>query len=189
MLPYSLAFIGTLNAGCNIFPLLPNRLQDAMFLALMHTLCRQPAALLLECKGLSINASPFLERSSRASQQTHGPRTYKDRLRDPFNSSDAYLLLIVKILITQPRSQLYDRNIFQRTFKMTEHQQQASMLKVSVLHYRDRSHDEETWTKWYIEEQIPRFIPIAHKHGIDRCELVCVSLFSPAIIHTHYIVS
>ncbi|KAI0903118.1 hypothetical protein F4823DRAFT_629663 [Ustulina deusta] len=50
-------------------------------------------------------------------------------------------------------------------------QQETPMLKISVLHYRDPSHDEETFTKWYIEEQIPRFIPIAHRHGIDRCEL------------------
>ena len=61
-------------------------------------------------------------------------------------------------------------------FAMTEQEQQQQkqpeMLKVTVLHYRDRSVDEEAWTKWYIEEQIPRFIPIAHKHGIDRCELV-----------------
>lgn len=54
---------------------------------------------------------------------------------------------------------------------MAEQQQQMPMLKVSVLHYRDKSHDEATWTKWYLEEQIPRFVPMAHKHGIDRCEL------------------
>jgi hypothetical protein len=51
-------------------------------------------------------------------------------------------------------------------------EQQATLLKVSVLHFRDESKDEETWTKWYIEEQIPRFITVAHKHGIDRCEVV-----------------
>jgi len=51
-------------------------------------------------------------------------------------------------------------------------EQDTPMLKVSILHYRDPAHDEETWTKWYLEEQIPRFIPIAHRHGIDRCELV-----------------
>lgn len=54
---------------------------------------------------------------------------------------------------------------------MTE-QQQPPLLKVSILHFRDQSRDEETWTKWYLEEQIPRFIPMAHKHGIDRVELV-----------------
>ncbi|GAB1317083.1 Putative dimeric alpha-beta barrel protein [Madurella fahalii] len=54
---------------------------------------------------------------------------------------------------------------------MADQQQQMPMLKVSVLHYRDKSRDEATWAKWYIEEQIPRFIPLAHKHGIDRCEL------------------
>jgi hypothetical protein len=51
-------------------------------------------------------------------------------------------------------------------------EQQAPLLKVSVLHFRDESKDEETWTKWYVEEQIPRFITVAHKHGIDRCEVV-----------------
>lgn len=45
-------------------------------------------------------------------------------------------------------------------------------LKVSVLHYRDKSRDEGEWMKWYLEEQIPRFVPVAHKHGIDRLELV-----------------
>lgn len=45
--------------------------------------------------------------------------------------------------------------------------QQQTTLKISVLHYRDQSHDEATFLKWYLEEQIPRFIPIAHKHGID----------------------
>ncbi|KAI0479142.1 hypothetical protein GGR56DRAFT_363708 [Xylariaceae sp. FL0804] len=54
---------------------------------------------------------------------------------------------------------------------MAEQQQQMPLLKVSVLHYRDRAHDEETWKKWYIEEHIPRFVPVAHRHGIDRCEL------------------
>ncbi|KAI1342717.1 hypothetical protein F5Y15DRAFT_266079 [Xylariaceae sp. FL0016] len=49
--------------------------------------------------------------------------------------------------------------------------QTMPMLKVSVLHYRDPQRSEEEWTKWYTEEQIPRFIPMAHKHGIDRCEL------------------
>ncbi|KAK5637183.1 hypothetical protein RRF57_012895 [Xylaria bambusicola] len=48
---------------------------------------------------------------------------------------------------------------------------QMPMLKVSILHYRDPSRNEEEWTKWYIEEQIPRFIPVAQRHGIDRCEL------------------
>src|SRR3569833_56020 len=51
-------------------------------------------------------------------------------------------------------------------------QQTPQLLKVTVHHYQDHSHDEETWLKWYMEEQIPRFIPVAHKHGIDRCELV-----------------
>lgn len=51
-------------------------------------------------------------------------------------------------------------------------EQQAPLLKVSVMHFRDESKDEETWTKWYIEEQIPRFIAVSHKHGIDRCEVV-----------------
>ncbi|KAI1403700.1 hypothetical protein F4819DRAFT_450149 [Hypoxylon fuscum] len=50
-------------------------------------------------------------------------------------------------------------------------EQQMPLIKISILHYRDQSHDEETWTKWYTEEQIPRFIPLVHKHGIDRCEL------------------
>jgi ferritin len=58
--------------------------------------------------------------------------------------------------------------------------QQQTMLKVSVLHYRDQSHDEATFLKWYLEEQIPRFIPIAHKHGIDRCEMLRPSLHMPA---------
>ncbi|ROV89363.1 hypothetical protein VPNG_10120 [Cytospora leucostoma] len=49
--------------------------------------------------------------------------------------------------------------------------QQLPLLKCSVLHYRDKSHDEESWLKWYNEEQIPRFIPIAHKHGIDKVEI------------------
>ncbi|KAK6207358.1 hypothetical protein LQW54_007185 [Pestalotiopsis sp. IQ-011] len=49
--------------------------------------------------------------------------------------------------------------------------EQKQLLKVSVLHYRDESHDEETWTKWYYEEQIPRFVPVANSHGIDRVEL------------------
>jgi len=46
------------------------------------------------------------------------------------------------------------------------------LLKISVLHFRHPSKDEETWTKWYTTEQIPRFITVAHKHGIDRCEVV-----------------
>ncbi|KUI71855.1 hypothetical protein VM1G_07484 [Cytospora mali] len=50
-------------------------------------------------------------------------------------------------------------------------EQQMPLLKVSVLHFRDKSHDEETWLKWYNEEQIPRFIPIAHRHGLDRVEI------------------
>ncbi|KAH7304319.1 hypothetical protein B0I35DRAFT_445523 [Stachybotrys elegans] len=54
---------------------------------------------------------------------------------------------------------------------MAAQEQQMPMLKISILHYRDQSKDEETWIKWYLEEQIPRFIPIAHRHGIDRCEL------------------
>ncbi|KAH7312619.1 hypothetical protein B0I35DRAFT_513942 [Stachybotrys elegans] len=53
---------------------------------------------------------------------------------------------------------------------MSEHQEMP-MLKVSVLHYRDPSRDEETWIKWYMEEHIPRFIPIVQRHGIHRCEL------------------
>lgn len=57
---------------------------------------------------------------------------------------------------------------------------QAPLLKVSVLHFRDESKDEETWTKWYVEEQIPRFITVAHKHGIDRCEVVS-SRYYPSI--------
>lgn len=61
---------------------------------------------------------------------------------------------------------------------MAEQQQQMPMMfKVSILHYRDKSRDEETWIKWYLEEQIPRFIPVAHRHGIDRCELVSPTLF------------
>lgn len=53
-------------------------------------------------------------------------------------------------------------------------EQQMPFLKVSVLHYRDKSRDETEWMKWYLEEQIPRFVPVAHKHGIDRLELVSV---------------
>ncbi|KAK4206210.1 hypothetical protein QBC37DRAFT_329206 [Rhypophila decipiens] len=45
------------------------------------------------------------------------------------------------------------------------------MFQITVLHYRHPSKDEESWTRWYLEEQIPRFMPIAKKHGIDRCEL------------------
>lgn len=56
-------------------------------------------------------------------------------------------------------------------------EQQMPFLKVSVLHYRDQSRDEGEWMKWYLEEQIPRFVPVAHKHGIDRLELV--SFFQP----------
>ncbi|KAM7193987.1 hypothetical protein V8F33_007493 [Rhypophila sp. PSN 637] len=50
-------------------------------------------------------------------------------------------------------------------------EQQMPFLKVSVLHYRDKSRDEGEWMKWYLEEQIPRFVSVAHKHGIDRLEL------------------
>ncbi|KAK6074547.1 hypothetical protein SCUP515_06419 [Seiridium cupressi] len=67
---------------------------------------------------------------------------------------------------------------FEATFITAEEVQQLQqkqepmpMLKVSVPHYRDKARDEETWTKWYLEEQIPRFVPIAQKHGIDRVEL------------------
>lgn len=49
---------------------------------------------------------------------------------------------------------------------------QMPMLKVTVLHYRDQSHDEETWLKWYNEEQIPRFMPVALRNGVDRVEIV-----------------
>ncbi|ROW02527.1 hypothetical protein VMCG_06052 [Cytospora schulzeri] len=48
--------------------------------------------------------------------------------------------------------------------------QQPPLLKLSVLHYRNQLHDEETWTKWYTEEMLPRFIPIVHRHGIERVE-------------------
>ncbi|KAJ0124364.1 hypothetical protein J7T55_005702 [Diaporthe amygdali] len=48
---------------------------------------------------------------------------------------------------------------------------QMPMLKVTVLHYRDQSHDEETWLKWYNEEQIPRFMPVALRNGVDRVEI------------------
>jgi hypothetical protein len=61
-------------------------------------------------------------------------------------------------------------------------QESMPMLKVSVLHYRDQSRDEETWTKWYLEEQIPRYVPIAQKHGIDRVELVSCPNFFPSHI-------
>ncbi|KAK0618510.1 hypothetical protein B0T17DRAFT_538111 [Bombardia bombarda] len=50
-------------------------------------------------------------------------------------------------------------------------QEQTKFLKVSVLHFRDQSRDEAEWKKWYLEEQIPRFVPVAHKHGIDRLEV------------------
>ncbi|KAK6075188.1 hypothetical protein SCUP234_07891 [Seiridium cupressi] len=55
--------------------------------------------------------------------------------------------------------------------QLQQKQELMPVLKVSVLHYRDKARDEETWTKWYLEEQIPRFVPIAQKHGIDRVEL------------------
>lgn len=62
--------------------------------------------------------------------------------------------------------------------------QQLPLIKCSVLHYRDKSHDEETWLKWYNEEQIPRFIPIAHKHGIDKVEIVRLIKLSLETQHT-----
>lgn len=49
-------------------------------------------------------------------------------------------------------------------------------LKVVVLHDRDQSRDEETWQKWWSEELMPRIMPFALKHGIDRAELVCPSI-------------
>ncbi|KAI0019139.1 hypothetical protein F4780DRAFT_780675 [Xylariomycetidae sp. FL0641] len=50
-------------------------------------------------------------------------------------------------------------------------EQQMPMLKVSILHYRNLSKGEDEWIHWYQNEQIPRFIPVAQRRGIDRCEL------------------
>jgi len=50
--------------------------------------------------------------------------------------------------------------------------QAALMLKVSVFHYRDQSHDEATWMKWWNEEHMPLIMPIAIKHGIEKVDLV-----------------
>ncbi|KAI1120770.1 hypothetical protein F5Y10DRAFT_117232 [Nemania abortiva] len=61
-------------------------------------------------------------------------------------------------------------------------QKESQMLKVSVLHYRDPDRNEEDFTKWYLEEQIPRFISIAKKHQIDRCELY----LTPTSLKTHF---
>lgn len=47
------------------------------------------------------------------------------------------------------------------------------MIKISVLHDRDQSRDEGTWHRWWTEELMPRIMPFALKHGIDRVELVC----------------
>lgn len=47
-----------------------------------------------------------------------------------------------------------------------------TMLKITVLHYRDQSHDEATWMRWWNEEHMPCIMPIAIKHGIERVELV-----------------
>ncbi|KAI0101743.1 hypothetical protein GGR51DRAFT_529207 [Nemania sp. FL0031] len=50
-------------------------------------------------------------------------------------------------------------------------QEQKPLMKMTVLHYRNPSRDEKTWTEWYLKEHVPRFVPIVHKHGIDRFEL------------------
>jgi hypothetical protein len=65
--------------------------------------------------------------------------------------------------------------------------QSPPLLKVSVLHYRDQSHDEETWIKWWKEEHMPAIIPIALKHGIERVELVR-SLMLPRYLPQMYLV-
>lgn len=46
------------------------------------------------------------------------------------------------------------------------------MLKVSMLICRDQSRDEETWKKWLLEEHMPRGLPLALKHGVERIKLV-----------------
>lgn len=47
-----------------------------------------------------------------------------------------------------------------------------TMLKVSTLMCRDQSRDEETWKKWLIEEHMPRAMPFALKHGVERAKIV-----------------